>query len=50
MIIDELISLCEAAAAAVEKIIQEIIPEFDTRTDNYAKKLIGANNLPMLGY
>ena len=32
---------------AVEKIINEVIPELDAETDDYVRKLIGADNLPM---
>ena len=34
-------------AEAVEKIVREVIPEHDAKTDDYVKKLIGADNLPM---
>lgn len=32
---------------AVEKIINEVIPDLDAETDDYVRKLIGADNLPM---
>jgi hypothetical protein len=35
---------------AVEKIVSEVIPEHDTETTDYVKKLIGADNLPMWDY
>lgn len=34
-------------AEAVAKIISEVIPEHDAETDDYVRKLIGADNLPM---
>jgi predicted esterase YcpF (UPF0227 family) len=32
---------------AVEKIVNEVIPDLDAETDDYVRKLIGADNLPM---
>ena len=32
---------------AVAKIVNEVIPDLDAETDDYVRKLIGADNLPM---